>query len=115
MAYIDAFVIPIPKKNLPAYLLHAASRPWNSKELAFEYRDARATTRLPFALPQDGPLQARRNRHLLLIVYQNKAHRKRVTAKVMKDPRIAAMCDPKNMPFDMRRMACGGFKITVSA
>jgi len=41
------------------------------------------------------------------------AHRDRVNAKVMKDPRIKDMCDPKNMPFDVKRMAYGGFKVLV--
>ena len=33
----------------------------------------------------------------------------------MKDPRLAAMMDPKAMPFDMKRMACGGFQVLVEA
>jgi uncharacterized protein YbaA (DUF1428 family) len=48
------------------------------------------------------------------IVYKSKAHRDRVNAQIMKDPRIAAMCDPKDMPFDGQRMLYGGFKIVVS-
>jgi uncharacterized protein YbaA (DUF1428 family) len=31
----------------------------------------------------------------------------------MKDPRLAKMMDPKSMPFDVKRMAYGGFKILV--
>ena len=49
------------------------------------------------------------------IVFKSKAHRDRVNAKVMKDPRLAAMCDPKDMPFDCRRMVYGGFKVLVEA
>jgi uncharacterized protein YbaA (DUF1428 family) len=49
------------------------------------------------------------------ITYKSRAHRDKVNAKVMKDPRIAAMCDPKNMPFDGARMLYGGFKVVVSA
>ena len=44
------------------------------------------------------------------IVYKSRAHRDRVNAKVMKDPRLANMCDPKLMPFDVKRMVYGGFK-----
>jgi uncharacterized protein YbaA (DUF1428 family) len=33
----------------------------------------------------------------------------------MKDPRLAKMMDPKAMPFDVRRMAYGGFKVLVDA
>jgi uncharacterized protein YbaA (DUF1428 family) len=47
------------------------------------------------------------------IVYKSRAHRDRVNAKVMSDPRLADMMDPKNMPFDCKRMSYGGFKILV--
>jgi uncharacterized protein YbaA (DUF1428 family) len=47
------------------------------------------------------------------IVFKSRAHRDRVNAKVMKDPRIAKMCDPKDMPFDVKRMVYGGFKVLV--
>jgi uncharacterized protein YbaA (DUF1428 family) len=49
------------------------------------------------------------------IVYKSKADRDRVNAKVMKDPRIQPMMDPKAMPFDMKRMAMGGFEVIVEA
>jgi uncharacterized protein YbaA (DUF1428 family) len=47
------------------------------------------------------------------IVYKSRAHRDRVNAKVMKDPRMSAMGDVKDMPFDVKRMAYGGFKTVV--
>jgi uncharacterized protein YbaA (DUF1428 family) len=47
------------------------------------------------------------------IVYKSHAHRDRVNAKVMKDPRLAEMMDPKSMPFDVKRMTYGGFKIII--
>jgi uncharacterized protein YbaA (DUF1428 family) len=47
------------------------------------------------------------------IVYKSRAHRARVNAKVMKDPRLAAM-DPTTVPFDMKRMLYGGFKVLVA-
>jgi len=47
-------------------------------------------------------------------VFRSRAHRDRVNARVMKDPRLAASTvDP--MPFDVKRMAYGGFKVLVSA
>ncbi len=48
------------------------------------------------------------------IVYKSRAQRDRIMAKVMKDPRLAAMMDPKSMPFDGKRMFYGGFKVLVS-
>ena len=49
------------------------------------------------------------------IVYKSRAHRDRVIAKVMKDPRLADMMDPKAMPFDVKRMLYGGFRSIVEA
>ena len=49
------------------------------------------------------------------ILFKSRTHRDRVNAKVMKDPRIAGMGDPKNMPFDPKRMMYGGFKVFVDA
>ena len=49
------------------------------------------------------------------IVFKSKAHRDLVNARVMKDPRLAKMMDPKSMPFDCKRMVYGGFKVLVDA
>jgi len=49
------------------------------------------------------------------IVFASRSHRNRVNAKVMKDPRLAKMMESKPMPFDVKRMAYGGFKILVDA
>ena len=49
------------------------------------------------------------------IVFKSREHRDRVNAKVMKDPRLQKMMDPKSMPFDCKRMVYGGFKILVGA
>jgi len=47
------------------------------------------------------------------ITYKTRAHRDRVNAKVMKDPRLAKMMNPKAMPFDGKRMIFGGFKSLI--
>jgi uncharacterized protein YbaA (DUF1428 family) len=31
----------------------------------------------------------------------------------MKDPRMAKLMDPQSMPFDVKRMAYGGFKTLI--
>jgi uncharacterized protein YbaA (DUF1428 family) len=49
------------------------------------------------------------------IVYKSRAHRDKVNAKVMKDKRIAGMMDMSAMPFDVKRMIYGGFKVIVDA
>jgi uncharacterized protein YbaA (DUF1428 family) len=48
-------------------------------------------------------------------VFKSRAHRDEVNAKVMKDPRLARMNDPKILPFDAKRMVYGGFKLFVDA
>jgi uncharacterized protein YbaA (DUF1428 family) len=47
------------------------------------------------------------------IVFKSRAHRDRVNAKVMKDPRLADQMDAEAMPFDAKRMIYGGFEVAV--
>ena len=44
------------------------------------------------------------------ILYKSRKDRDRVMKKVMSDPRLAKMMNPKKMPFDGKRMIFGGFK-----
>lgn len=119
MKYIDGFVIPIPKKNIAAYrrLAKKASRVWLDHG-ALEYRecvgdDLDGTFGCPF--PKLTRLKRGETVVFAYIVYRSRAHRDRVNTLIMKDPRIAAMCDPKDMPFDCKRMSHGGFKTLVEA
>lgn len=117
MKYVDGFVTPIPKKNLKNYLRMAKKSAKIFKEYgALEYResvgdDLKVKFGLPF--PRLTKLKAGETVVFSWIVYKSRAHRDRVNKKVMKDPRIAEMCDPKKTPFDIKRMAYGGFKILV--
>ena len=43
------------------------------------------------------------------ITYKSRAQRDKINAKVMADPRLKNMMDPKAMPFDGTRMIYGGF------
>jgi uncharacterized protein YbaA (DUF1428 family) len=47
------------------------------------------------------------------IVFKSRAHRDRVNARVLKDPRLADQMAPKAMPFDSKRMIYGGFDVVV--
>jgi uncharacterized protein YbaA (DUF1428 family) len=47
------------------------------------------------------------------IVYRNRRHRDAVNKKVMKDERLAPMMDPKQLPFDGKRMFWGGFEVMI--
>ena len=117
MRYVDGFVLPIPKRKLQAYrrIAQKAGRVWREHG-ALEYRecvgdDLHIKGVLPF--PRLVRLKPGETVAFSWIVYKSRAHRDRVNAKVMKDPRLAKMMDPKAMPFDMKRMVYGGFKTLV--
>jgi len=46
------------------------------------------------------------------IVYKSRVHRDGVNAKAMKDKRLTM---PKKIPFDVKRMLYGGFKVMMDA
>jgi uncharacterized protein YbaA (DUF1428 family) len=117
--YVDGFVLPVPKKNIPAYRAMAKKAAVIWKEHgALEYRECVGDDLdNKFCLPFPKGIKTKPGETVVLayIVYKNRAHRDKVNAKVMKDPRAHAMCDPKNMPFDCTRMLYGGFKTVVAA
>ena len=115
MAYVDGFLIPVPKKNLAAYrrMAKLGAKIW-MKHGALEYRecvgdDLNVKWGLPF--PKLLKLKPGQTAVFSWIVYKSKADRNRVNAAVMKDPLMAKA--PKVMPFDMKRMGFGGFKVLV--
>jgi uncharacterized protein YbaA (DUF1428 family) len=115
MPYVDGFVIPVPKKNLKAYqaISKKAGRVWKEYG-ALEYREC-AGDDLPAKMGFRKTLKLKTGETVVFawIVYQSRAQRDRVNAKVMKDPRIANMMSPGEMPFDVKRMMYGGFKVFV--
>ena len=117
MPYVDGFVLAVPKKNLQAYrrMAQTAGKVWRDHG-ALEYRecvgdDLKVKMGLPF--PRLAKVKAGETVVFSWIVYKSKAHRDRVNAKVMKDPRLKTMMDFKAMPFDVKRMSYGGFKVLV--
>ena len=115
--YVDGFLIPIPKKNLPAYrkIAQLAGKVWREHG-ALEYLECVGDDfDVKCGLPVPRRVEAKRGETVLFswIVYKSRAHRDRVNAKVMKDPRITAMMDDKKMPFDPERMSYGGFTALV--
>jgi uncharacterized protein YbaA (DUF1428 family) len=119
MRYVDGFVLPVPKKHLQTYrrMAQKAGRVWRDHG-ALEYRecvgdDLNVKKVVPF--PRSVKLKGGETVVFSRIVFKSRAHRDRVNAKVMKDPRLAKMMDPKSMPFDHKRMVYGGFKVLVDA
>ena len=116
MSYVDGFVIAVPKKNLPAYVRMArvGARVWREHG-ALDYKecvgeDLNVKMGLPF--PRLAKLRPGETVVFSYIVYKSRAHRDRVNAKVMKDPRMAGM-ESAPMPFDVKRMSSGGFTVLV--
>jgi len=117
MRYVDGFVLPIPKKKLKAYrrIAQLAGKVWREHG-ALEYLECVGDdlkTKMGVPFPRLAKVKSGETVILSWIVYKSRGHRNRVNAKVMKDPRIAKMMDPKSMPFDVKRMTMGGFKTLV--
>ena len=117
MRYVDGYVVPVPKRNMAAYrrMAQKAGKVWRDHG-ALEYIECVADDVKPgkhTSFPQSVKLKPRETVVFAYIVYKSRAHRDRVNAKVMKDPRLANMMDPKALPFDGKRMFWGGFKRLV--
>jgi uncharacterized protein YbaA (DUF1428 family) len=115
--YVDGFVLPVPKKNVAAYRAMAkkAGRIWREHG-ALEYRECVGDDLdVKMATPFPKGIKTKPGETIVFayIVYKSRAHRDKVNAKVMKDPRLSEMCDPKDMPFDCGRMLYGGFNTIV--
>ena len=120
MKYIDGFVLPVLRRNIEAYrrISAKAGKVWREYG-ALEYIECAGddlTTNMGTSFPKRARAKKGETVVFSWIVYKSRAHRDRVNAKVMKDPRMAKMMeDPKSMPFDVKRMAYGGFKVIVDA
>ena len=119
MSYVDGFVLAMPTANLAAYrrMARTAGKVWREHG-ALDYREWIADDVKPGKLtsfPQSVMLKPGEMVVFSWIVFKPRAHRDRVNAKVMKDPRLADMMDPKSLPFDGKRMIYGGFKLLVEA
>lgn len=119
MRYVDGYVLPVAKKNIAAYrrMAHAAGKVWRDHG-ALEYVECLADDVKPgkhTSFPQSVKLKPGETVIFAYIVYKSRAQRDRVNAKVMKDPRLAKMMNPKAMPFDGKRMFWGGFKVMINS
>ena len=114
--YVDGYILPVPKKNLAAYrrMAQKAGKVWREHG-ALEYVECIADDVKPgkqTSFPQSVKLKPGETVVFAYISYKSRAHRDRVNANVMKDPRLANM-DAKHAPFDAKRMFWGGFKTLV--
>ena len=117
MRYVDGYVLPVPKKNVPAYrrMARKAGKIWREHG-ALEYRECVGEDlNVKFLVPFPRNMKLKRGETVVFawIVFKSRAHRDRVNAKVLKDPRLTGPKAPKEMPFDMKRMVYGGFEVLV--
>jgi uncharacterized protein YbaA (DUF1428 family) len=115
--YVDGFVLAVPKRNIDKYrrMARKAGKIWREHG-ALEYRECVAEDVKPGKLtsfPQSVKVKRGETVVFSWIVFKSRAHRDRVNAKVMKDPRLANQMDPKAMPFDTARMIYGGFEVII--
>ena len=117
MAYVDGFVVPVPRKNVAKYkaMARKMGRIWR-KHGALSYTECMGDDVKPGKLtsfPQAVKLKKGEVVWLSWATYKNRAHRDRVNKNAMKDPGVAKMMDPKKFPFDGKRMFFGGFKVAI--
>jgi uncharacterized protein YbaA (DUF1428 family) len=117
MAYVDGFLLAVPTRKLAAYrkMSAKAGKVWKDHG-ALEYRECVGDdldTR--HGLPFPKVVKPKRGESVVFswIVYKSRADRKRVLAKVMSDKRLKDSMDPRSLPFDVKRMSYGGFKVLV--
>ena len=117
MSYVDGFVVPVPKDKLAAYrsMARKAGKIWREHG-ALQYTECVADDVQPgkrTSFPQAVKLKEDEVVVFSWIVYKSRKDRDRINKLVMADPRLAAMMDPKALPFDGKRMFWGGFKPLV--
>lgn len=117
MHYVDGYVLPVPKKNMGAYrrMAQKAGKIWREHG-ALDYKECVGDDlNVKWGVPFSRPVKAKPGETVIFawILFKSRAHRDRVNAKVMKDPRLTSSMDAKSMPFDCTRMVYGGFKTLV--
>jgi uncharacterized protein YbaA (DUF1428 family) len=119
MSYVDGFVLVVPKKKLAIYksMARKAGKVWRDHG-ALDYRECVGDdlkVKMGISFTKLAKIKPGEIVVFSYIVYKSRAHRDKVNAKVMADPRLHGPGMPKEMPFDMKRMAYGGFKTLVAA
>lgn len=120
--YVDGFVLPVPKNKLEEYKKMSKVMAKLMKQYgALDYIEAAGDdldpkmegmkftkfTQMAKAKPGETVMFS-------FIIFKSRKHRDQVNAKVMKDPLMSQEnWKDTPMPFDMKRMAYGGFQAIV--
>lgn len=117
MSYVDGYVLPVPKKHLKTYkqMAKKAGKIWKEHG-ALDYKecvgdDLKIKGMLPFT--KAARAKASETVVFAYVLFRSRKHRDSVNAKVMNDPRLKGLCNEDKMPFDVKRMAYGGFNVIV--
>ena len=115
--YVDGFVLPVPRKKVEAYrrIAQRAGKVWREHG-ALEFHECVGddlNVKMGASFRKFAKAKPAETVFFSWIVYKSRADRDRINAKVMKDPRIVKDMETGPMPFDVKRMAMGGFKSVV--
>jgi uncharacterized protein YbaA (DUF1428 family) len=121
--YVDGFVLVVPKDRVEAYKKMAeAGRDTWMKHGALEYYECRGDDLIPQemggekarAFTEMAGAKSDETVWFSFIVFKSKEHRDEVNAKVMEEmnQQVAGYEDMLS-PFEMTRMAYGGFQVEV--
>ena len=118
MAYVDGFIVPVPKKNLAAYkkMAKLGAKVWREHG-AIDYKECVAddvSVGKWTSFPRSVKLKKTETVFFSYIVYKSRKHRDAVLKKVMADKRLTGMGTTMKMSFDAKRMIYGGFKVFVA-
>ena len=117
--YVDGFVVPVPKAKIGEYreMATKAGKIWREHG-ALQFWECVGDDVKPgkvTSFPQAVQLKDDETVVFSFIAFESRAQRDAVNEKVMSDPRLKDMMDPKSMPFDGMRMFWGGFETIVEA
>ena len=115
--YVDGFIVPVPLNKIDDYcrIAERAGNVWKEHGalavmecIADDVKPGKVTS-----FPQSVQMKDDETVVFSWIVFESREQRDSVNAKVMEDPRMKDMMDPKQMPFDGMRMFWGGFRTIV--
>lgn len=117
-AYVDGFVLSIPKKSTAKYkeIAKEAMEVWK-KCGALDYKECRIDDPKPefvtFTFPKMAKTKPSEAVWFSFITYKSRKHRDAVNKKVMAYFDKKYSKNQMQMPFDMKRFAYAGFKVEV--
>ena len=117
--YVDGYVIPIANNKVAAYkkMAKMGCKVW-MKHGALSYFECVADdTKAPYSMNFPTLCKIKKNETLIFafIVFKSKAHRNKVNALVHKEFSQMPGAQNFSMPFDVSKMAFGGFKTLVQS